>query len=158
MWFARHLDTSETAGNAALTAMLAAGAAGTLLGGRLGDRVGSRPVLIGSTVLLLPLLAAFVASQAVAAALLLAAIGFVTIANFSITVVMGQEYLPSRLGLASGVTLGLAIGVGGLGAAALGLVADSAGLPAAMAAIAVLPLPMLALALTLPRDRAPALC
>jgi MFS transporter, FSR family, fosmidomycin resistance protein len=158
MWFARHLDTSETAGNAALTAMLAAGAAGTLLGGRLGDRVGSRPVLIGSTLLLLPLLAAFVASQAVAAALLLAAIGFVTIANFSITVVMGQEYLPSRLGLASGVTLGLAIGVGGLGAAALGLVADSAGLPAAMAAIAILPLPMLALALTLPRDRAPALC
>ncbi len=157
VWFARHLDTSETAGNAALTVMLAAGAAGTLLGGRLGDRVGSRPVLIGSTVLLLPLLAAFVASQAVAAALLLAAIGFVAIANFSITVVMGQEYLPSRLGLASGVTLGLAIGVGGLGAAALGLVADSAGLPAAMAAIAILPLPMLALALTLPRDRAPAL-
>lgn len=72
-------------------------------------------------------------------------------------VVLGQEYLPSRLGLASGVTLGLAIGVGGLGAAALGLVADGAGLPAAMTVIAVLPLPMFALALTLPRERVPAL-
>jgi MFS transporter, FSR family, fosmidomycin resistance protein len=157
VWFARHLDVSEPAGNAALTLMLAAGAAGTLLGGRLGDRIGSRPVLIGSTAILLPLLAAFVASEAVVAALLLAAIGFVTIANFSITVVLGQEYLPSRLGLASGVTLGLAIGVGGLGAAALGLVADGAGLPAAMTVIAILPLPMLAVALTLPRQQAPAL-
>jgi MFS transporter, FSR family, fosmidomycin resistance protein len=137
--------------------MLGAGAAGTLLGGRLADRVGRRPVLVGSTALHVPLLGAFVASQAVAATLLLAAIGFVAIANFSVTVVMGQEYLPSRVGLASGVTLGLAIGIGGLGAAALGLVADGAGLPAAMALIAILPLPMLALALTLPRERAPAL-
>ena len=40
-----------------------------------------------------------------------------TIATFSVTVVMGQEYLPRRLGLASGVTLGLAIGVGGIAAA-----------------------------------------
>jgi MFS transporter, FSR family, fosmidomycin resistance protein len=157
VWFARQLETSEAAGNAALTVMLVAGAGGTLLGGRLADRVGRRPVLVGSTALLVPLLGAFVASQAVAATLLLAAIGFVAIANFSVTVVMGQEYLPSRVGLASGVTLGLAIGIGGLGAAALGLVADGAGLPAAMAVIAILPLPMLALALTLPRERAPAL-
>jgi MFS transporter, FSR family, fosmidomycin resistance protein len=157
VWFARHLDSSEAAGNAALTVMLAAGAAGTLVGGRLGDRIGSRAVLIGSTATLPPLLAAFVASEAVAATLLLAAIGFVAIANFSITVVLAQTYLPSRLGLASGVTLGLAIGVGGLGAAALGLVADGAGLPAAMTIIAVLPLPMLALALTLPQERVPVL-
>ena len=121
------------------------------------DHLGTRPVLIGSTAVLPPLLAAFVASEAALAALLLAAIGFVTIANFSITVVLGQEYLPSRLGLASGVTLGLAIGLGGPCAAALGLVAAGAGLPAAMTVIAVLPLPMLAIALTLPRERTPAL-
>jgi MFS transporter, FSR family, fosmidomycin resistance protein len=150
VWFARQLDTSETAGNAALTVMLAAGAAGTLLGGRLADRVGRRPVVVGSSALLVPLLGAFLTADAAAATLLLAAIGFVAIANFSVTVVMGQEYLPSRAGLASGVTLGLAIGIGGLGAAALGLVADGAGLPAAMTVIAILPVPMLALALTLP--------
>ncbi|MGH2713853.1 MAG: MFS transporter [Thermoleophilaceae bacterium] len=152
VWYAEQLDASEAAGNAALTVMLVSGAVGTLLGGRLADRIGRRPVLIGSTVLLMPLLAAFLASQAVAATVLLAAVGFVTIANFSVTVVMGQEYLPARLGIASGVTLGLAIGVGGLAAAALGQLADHAGLPATMAVIAALPAPALALALTLPRD------
>jgi MFS transporter, FSR family, fosmidomycin resistance protein len=156
VWFARELDASEAAGNAALTVMLAAGAAGTLAGGRLADRVGRRPVLIGSTAVLPPLLAAFLAAGPVGATLLLAAVGFVTIASFSLTVVMGQEYLPDRLGLASGVTLGLAIGAGGLAAAALGVLADAAGLQAVMTVVALLPVPMLALALTLPRDRAPA--
>jgi len=72
------------------------------------------------------------------------------IANFSITVVMGQEYLPSRLGLASGITLGAAIGVGGLAAAALGALADATSLGTTMWTIAVLPLPALLIALTLP--------
>ena len=59
--------------------------------------------------------------------MLLAAIGFVTVMSFSVSVVMGQEYLPSRLGIASGVTLGFAIGVGGIAAAILGVIADAAG-------------------------------
>src|SRR4051812_46026406 len=80
----------------------------------------------------------------------LALIGAATIATFSVTVVMGQEYLPSRLGIASGVTLGLAIGVGGIAAALLGVLADHSGLETVMWTIAVLPLFGLALALTLP--------
>ena len=64
--------------------------------------------------------------------MLLGAIGFVTIASFSITVVLGQAYLPNRIGLASGVTLGLAIGLGGVAATALGVVADHAGLHAVL--------------------------
>jgi hypothetical protein len=81
---------------------------------------------------------------------LLALIGFFCIGNFSITVVMGQELLPTRAGVASGVTLGAAIGAGGLIATALGLVADHAGLMVAMLVIAGLPLPTVALALALP--------
>ena len=84
------------------------------------------------------------------ATLLLVAIGFVVIANFSITVVMGQEYLPSRLGLASGITMGAAIGVGGLAAAALGALADATSLETTMWTIALVPLPALLLALSLP--------
>jgi FSR family fosmidomycin resistance protein-like MFS transporter len=83
----------------------------------------------------------------------LALIGAAAIATFSVTVVMGQEYLPSRLGIASGVTLGLAIGFGGLGAAILGVVADAAGLRTALEVVAVLPLPALALAMALPEGR-----
>ena len=63
---------------------------------------------------------------------------------------MGQEYLPSRLGIASGVTLGFSIGVGGVFAALFGLVADRAGLETVMWIVAALPLAGLALALTLP--------
>ena len=65
--------------------------------------------------------------------------------SFSVTVVMGQEYLPRRLGLASGVTLGAAIGLGGVAAALLGVLADAAGLSAVMWTIALLPIPGLLL-------------
>jgi FSR family fosmidomycin resistance protein-like MFS transporter len=74
----------------------------------------------------------------------------VTIASFSVTIVLGQAYLPSRVGLASGITLGLAIGLGGVAATALGVVADAAGLQAVLWTIAVLPVPALLLSLSLP--------
>ena len=54
--------------------------------------------------------------------------GAATIATFAVTIVMGQEYLPGRIGVASGVTIGLSIGLGGIGAPLLGLVADAHGL------------------------------
>lgn len=151
IYFATQLGASEAAGNAALTLMLAAGAVGTYIGGRLVDRVGRRVILVGSMAVLGPLIAAFLLVGRGPATALLAAIGFVTISNFSTTVVMAQEYLPGRLGLASGVSLGLAIGVGGIAAAGLGLLADAAGVDATMWAIAALPVPALLLALTLPR-------
>ena len=137
--------------NGALAAMLVAGAIGTLVGGRLVDRIGRRAVLVGSIVAQVPLLLAFMlAPSELAAGVLLAAIGFVTVMSFSVSVVMGQEYLPSRLGIASGVTMGFAIGVGGIAAAILGMLADAAGLETVMWTIAALPLLGLALALPLP--------
>jgi len=154
LWFVHQLGATKALGNAALTAMLVAGAAGTLIGGRLVDRIGRRPVLLGSVVLQLPLLVLLVLVGTGPAVGLLALIGFVTIATFSVTVVMGQEYLPRRLGIASGVTLGLGIGLGGVGATLLGILADSAGLPAVMWTIAVLPIPAILLTLTLPREGA----
>ncbi len=151
VWLIHEFGASEAGGNAALAGMLAAGALGTLVGGRLVDRIGRRKVLIGSIVAQIPLLLAFVlAPKGLVAGVLLAGIGFVTVMSFSVSVVMGQEYLPSRLGIASGVTLGFAIGVGGVAAALLGLLADHAGLQTVMWTIAALPLLGLALALTLP--------
>ena len=149
-YFVVELGSSEALGNAALTIMLAAGAVGTLVGGVLVDRWGARAVLVGTQVLLLPLLVVLPLLGGVAATVALAAIGCVAIASFSITVVLGQAYLPSRLGLASGVTLGLAIGVGGVEATALGVIADSAGLEAVLWTVAVLPVPAILLALSLP--------
>ena len=78
-----------------------------------------------------PVMAAFIAAPIVPAFLLIAVVGFAVVGTFSITVVLGQEYLPNRLGMASGVTLGAAIGVGGALAPALGALADAQGIETA---------------------------
>jgi FSR family fosmidomycin resistance protein-like MFS transporter len=150
LYFVDELHASAATANTALTAMLAAGAVGTLIGGRLADRFGRRVVLRTSLAVLTPLTFLFLMSGVGVAIVTLALIGAATIATFSVTVVMGQEYLPNRLGIASGVTLGLSIGIGGVGAALLGQVADAYSLRTAL-----LPLPALALAMTLPEGRRP---
>jgi FSR family fosmidomycin resistance protein-like MFS transporter len=162
-YFVAELALSKAAGNAALAIMLACGAVGTLVGGGLVDRWGARGVLVGTQVALLPLLLVLPLVGGAAATILLGAIGFFAIASFSITILMGQAYLPSRYGLASGVTLGLAIGLGGVAATALGVVADAYGLPAVLWTIAAIPVPSILLAVSLPpiagtkvsSDRAP---
>ena len=67
---------------------------------------------------------------------------------------MGQEYLPNRVGTASGVTLGLAVTAGGVAAPILGAVADRWGIGAPLLVVSALPLLAVALALTLPDSRA----
>jgi FSR family fosmidomycin resistance protein-like MFS transporter len=151
IWFIREYGVTEATANAFLAAMLVCGALGTLVGGQLVDRIGRRSVLVGSIVAQIPLLAGFILAPSEAVAgVLLAAIGFVTVMSFSVSVVMGQEYLPSRLGIASGITLGLAIGMGGIAAALLGVLADAAGLETVMWTVVALPWLGLALAKTLP--------
>jgi FSR family fosmidomycin resistance protein-like MFS transporter len=152
VYFIQHVGTSTAAGNAALTILVVAGAVGTLVGGRLADRVGRRAILVGCMAILPALILLFVVAGRDCGFLLLALIGFFCVGNFSITVVLGQEYLPNRIGIASGVTLGAAIGAGGLVAALLGVLADHAGLTTVMLVIAALPIPALLLAISLPRE------
>ena len=128
-------------------------AVGTLVGGGLVDRWGARTVLVATMAAILPPLVVLTLVGEVAAIALVGAIGFFTIASFSITVLLGQAYLPNHLGLASGVTLGLAIGLGGVSATILGAVADRWGLETALWTIAALPLPAVVLALSLPASR-----
>jgi FSR family fosmidomycin resistance protein-like MFS transporter len=151
LYFVANLHSSKAAGNTALTAMLAAGAVGTLIGGPAADRFGRKPVVIASMAVLPPLIVGFAAAGQGLATALIAVIGAATIITFSVTVVMGQEYLPGRIGVASGFTLGLSIGLGGLAAPLLGLVADSYGLTTTLHVIAALPVVGLLMALTLPR-------
>jgi FSR family fosmidomycin resistance protein-like MFS transporter len=153
LYFVGELHTSEGTANTALTVMLASGAVGTLIGGRLADRFSRRIVLRVSLGVLTPLLVVMLSGGVGVAIGALAFIGAATIATFSVTVVMGQEYLPGRIGVASGVTLGLSIGIGGFGAPLLGLVADAHGVRAALEVVAALPLLALALALGLPRGQ-----
>ncbi len=150
-YYAQVLETSTAQGNTALAIMLFAGAIGTLTMGPLADRFGRRTVLGASMLLLPPLIFGFTLAGPTLGMVLLALIGAATIGTFGVTVVMGQEYLPGRIGLAAGITMGLSIGLGGLGAPILGFLADARGLPFMMLIIAVLPVLGLLLTLTLPR-------
>jgi FSR family fosmidomycin resistance protein-like MFS transporter len=151
LYYIHILHSSKATGNTALSAMLLGGALGTLLGGRLADRFGRRAVVVGSMLLLPPLTVCFLECGPVVGIGVAAVIGAVTIATFAVTIVMGQEYLPGRIGVASGVTIGLSIGLGGVGAPLLGLLADADGLRAVFEAVAVFPVLALAVALALPR-------
>ena len=153
LYFIDNLGRSEQSGNTALVVFLAGGAFGTLVGGRLADRIGRRPVVIGSLSVATPLVLLFLAVPAAVATPLLFITGMSVISSFSVTVVMGQEYLPNRIGIASGVTLGLAIGLGGLGAPLLGLLADAHGIDTALLLAGMLPLLGVAATLSLPRER-----
>jgi FSR family fosmidomycin resistance protein-like MFS transporter len=151
LYYENVLHTSKALGSVALSAMLFGGAVGTLTGGPLADRFGRRAVLVGSMLVIPPLVVGFLLSGPVVAIGFAALAGAATIATFAVTIVMGQEYLPGRLGVSAGVTIGLSIGLGGVGAPLLGLLADAQGLAAVFEVVAVLPFLALALTLALPR-------
>jgi FSR family fosmidomycin resistance protein-like MFS transporter len=133
-----------------LSLFLAAGAIGTLVAGPLADRIGRKPILIGSYVATVPLVVVYVLVGGTAGDVALAFAGASVISTFGITIVMSQEYLPTRIGLASGMSIGLAIGLGGVFAVVLGAVADAIDLQTAMLAIAAAPAIGALLALGLP--------
>jgi FSR family fosmidomycin resistance protein-like MFS transporter len=149
VWFVTELGTGEAAGNAAVTALLAAGAAGTLVGGRVADRIGFRPLIAASLALVVPLALLLASSGIGGAFALLVAIGFCMDANFYPLVVVAQTALPRHVGFASGVVLGLSISIGALAAWLLGVLADHAGITSALYAAAGLAAAALACALAL---------
>ena len=130
---------SKTYGSHLLSLVLLAGTAGTLLGGPLADRVGRKAVLVGSLALAPPLILVYVLVGGVVGAVAVCGAGAAIVATFGITVVMSQEYLPRQAALASGLAVGLAIGVGGIFAVALGAIADAIDLRTAIVASAAGP-------------------
>jgi MFS transporter, FSR family, fosmidomycin resistance protein len=156
VWVIHHLGGSTAGGDAILAVMLVFGAVGTLIGGHCADRYGRRSVLVTAMAPLALLLLALPHVGLAPFVVLVAAVGLAVDGPFSTTVVLGQEYLPGRHGLASGVTLGLAIGAGGLVAAGLAALADATSLATTMAILPVFALLALASAVSLPEpERAP---
>ncbi|HYZ17648.1 MAG TPA: MFS transporter [Candidatus Acidoferrum sp.] len=140
-----------------LVAFLLAGACGTIAGGPIADRIGRKAVMIWSTGLTAVLIAMFLALTragggiAVAAAMLIVT-GFVFVASQAAFVVLGQEFLPNRVGLASGVTLGLAVSLGGAFSPVLGWIADGHGVSATILTLACLAALAATIAFTLPGE------
>jgi len=151
IYWIRVLNQSKTTGAMALTVFAGAGIIGNLVGGRLADRMGQKKVMLlgfSGLTLLLPLL--ILVKNVQTATLLLVPIGFVLYGTYSPSIVLGQNYLPNRVGLSSGVTLGLAVAVGGGAAPIIGRIADLYGIWYSLASIACLPVFITAIALSLP--------
>jgi FSR family fosmidomycin resistance protein-like MFS transporter len=147
------LGHSKAHGNHLLSLMLLVGGLGTIVAGPLADRLGLRPVLVGSLLALPPLTLVFILVGGVPGAIALAGVGCCVIGTFGVTMVMSQQYLPTRIGMASGLSIGMSIGLGGIAAVALGAVADSIDLRAALFVCAAAPVLGLVLALMLPTPR-----
>jgi FSR family fosmidomycin resistance protein-like MFS transporter len=148
------LHQSTAAGGSALTILIAGGMIGNLVGGRLADRLGYRIAALvefGLLACFLPFLA--LVPSAGWATLLLIPIGLLLSAPNSAMVVLGQGYLPNRIGLSSGVTMGLAFSFGGMTTPLLGWIADHHGLPTAISTVAFLPIVCAGLVLILPRPK-----
>jgi FSR family fosmidomycin resistance protein-like MFS transporter len=107
-----------------LFVFLAASAVGLLVGGPLGDRFGRKRVIWGSILGVLPFTLALPYVGLTATLMLSIIIGLVLSSAFSAIVVYGQELMPGRVGMVSGLFFGLAFGMGGIGAAVLGELAD----------------------------------
>jgi FSR family fosmidomycin resistance protein-like MFS transporter len=107
-----------------LFAFLGAVAVGTFVGGPLGDRIGRKYVIWGSILGVLPFSLALPYANAFWTGVLSVAIGLILASAFSAILVYAQELVPGRVGLVSGLFFGFAFGIGGIGAAALGEVAD----------------------------------
>jgi FSR family fosmidomycin resistance protein-like MFS transporter len=107
-----------------LFAFLAAVAAGTLIGGPVGDRVGRKSVIWCSILGVLPFTLILPYANLFWTGILSIIIGFVIASAFSAILVYAQELVPGRVGMISGLFFGFAFGMGGIGAAVLGKLAD----------------------------------
>ncbi|HVP75674.1 MAG TPA: MFS transporter [Gaiellaceae bacterium] len=133
------LGHSKADGNRLLFLMLLAGAAGTLLLGPVADRIGLRPTLVVTQALIAPLILVFVYVGGVPGMLALMLVGVCVVGTFGVTMVLSQLYLPRHVGMASGLSVGLAMGIGGVAAVVLGAVADAVDLKTALTICAVGP-------------------
>jgi FSR family fosmidomycin resistance protein-like MFS transporter len=123
-----------------LAVFLGATALGTLLGGPLGDRVGRKWIIWGSILGVAPFTLMLPYADLAWTGILSVVIGLVLASAFSSIVLYGQDLMPGRVGMVSGLFFGFAFGAGGLGAAVLGVVADNYGIEFIYRVCAFLPL------------------
>lgn len=123
-----------------LFAFLGAVAAGTFAGGPIGDRFGRKPVIWFSILGCFPFALMLPYAGLMWTGILSVIIGLILASAFSAIIVYAQELLPGRIGLVAGMMFGFSFGLGGLGAAALGRIADITGIETVYQVCSFLPL------------------
>ncbi|WP_153721923.1 MFS transporter [Sporosarcina cascadiensis] len=145
-------DLSIKHGQLYIFLFLALGAAGTFFGGPMADKIGRKKVIVLSLIVPLPLCLLLPYAPLWAIILLLLVIGFFIMLSFSVTVIYAQELVPSKIGTMAGLTVGLAFGMGAVGAVAIGSLMDEIGVYQTMIITSFLPFIGL-VGLALPRDQ-----
>lgn len=131
---------------------LAIGAVGTFFGGPMADKLGRKNIILLSVLVPMPLALILPYVPLWGVIVLLILIGFFIMLSFSVTVVYAQELVPSKIGTMAGLTVGLAFGMGAIGAVVIGIMMDHYGIFKTMVVISVLPILAL-VAFALPTDR-----
>ncbi|MCZ2104338.1 MAG: MFS transporter [Comamonadaceae bacterium] len=135
-----HFGVSVQASQIHLFVFLFAVAAGTLAGGPIGDRFGRKPVIWVSILGVAPFTLVLPHVNLMWTGILIFIIGLVIASAFSAILVYAQELMPGKIGAVSGMFFGFAFGMGGIGAAVLGVLADSHGIEFVYQVCAFLPL------------------
>ena len=136
------------------TVIIVSGAVGTLFGGNFADRFGQRRIIASSLALTIPALLIYAAFPGPQALILGAIFGFFCDASISVTLVMAQKLVPGRVGIASGVILGLGFVTGGIGVPITGRLADLFGMQIALSSLVVMLIAGTLLTFTLPATAA----
>jgi FSR family fosmidomycin resistance protein-like MFS transporter len=122
-----------------LFVFLAAVAVGTIVGGPLGDRIGRKYIIWGSILGVLPFTLILPHANLLWTSVLTVPIGVILASAFPAILVYAQELMPGRTGTVAGLFFGFAFGMGGIGAAVLGKLADAWGIGAVYDVCAYLP-------------------
>ncbi len=150
LYYVNYLNGSPTYAGYLLSIFLGGGVFGTFIGAALSDRFGRKTIIAGSMIIVFPMVAAIPFTSGLVTMILLAFVGFSLISSFATTLVMSQAMMPGYEGMASGLTIGFTIGLGGLGVTILGYIADLYGIPAIFTVLSFLPVVGLLLSLPLP--------
>ncbi len=148
------LGQSEVSGSIKLTIMSGIGVFATLAGGKLADKLGFVPVIRAGNILMIPFLILLLMTENIlAATLLLIPIAFCNSVPYSAMIALSQSFLPRSVGLASGITLGLSVSIGGMVSPFMGKIADIYGLDAAMYVLLGFALVAVAISFILPKEK-----
>lgn len=137
--------------NSFLSILSASIAGGTILSGYLSDKFGKRLVLGVSMAALTPFVFLLLRTDEMFVIPCLMIMGIAMGISFTVAIVMGQIYAEADLGVASGITTGFAIGIGGMSSSLLGMLADRQGLITVMIVIALIPMLGAMITMTLPK-------
>ena len=140
-------------GGAAISVFLLTGAIGGFFAGNLSDRFGRRPVMLGTIALSTPFFLLLLYGPPSLLLVTAALAGLMIFSSTPVGVVAAHEILPGKIGLVSGLVMGLAWGVGGAMLTPIGLSSDLFGLLPVMTAVSILPL-LIGLLLLFYRDEA----